>query len=40
LADTGSDRECNATSTTAATARTLLRDNKFMQTSSGASAAR
>ena len=27
---TGADRECNATSTTAAMARTLRRDNKFM----------
>jgi hypothetical protein len=30
LAATGADRQCKATSTTAAMARTLRRDNKFM----------
>jgi hypothetical protein len=30
LAATGAERECNATSTTAAMARTLRRDNKFI----------
>jgi hypothetical protein len=30
LAATGAERECNATSTTAAIARTLRRDNKFI----------